>query len=117
MTHVIQGVKSFFCFDLILFTEKQSSYNESIIIKKLMYASLAFLECVTLLQFLHAILTLRLYKFIHSIFLYSNMLLTKETWKMIVNVSFYNPTFKCSIHDLLCDDMINRADNLYSNTS
>ena len=51
---VIQRVKCFFCFNLILATGKHSSYSESImlLLKKLMYASLEFLHCLTLLQFI-----------------------------------------------------------------
>ena len=49
---VIQGWKCFFCFNLSLATEKHSSYSESIMLKNLIYASLAFLHCLTLLQFI-----------------------------------------------------------------
>ena len=51
---VIQGVKYFFCFNLILATGKHSAYSESImlLLKKLIYASLEFLQRLTLLQFI-----------------------------------------------------------------
>ena len=49
---VIQEVECFFCFKLILTTEKHSSYSESIMLKKIMYDLLAFLHYLTLLQFI-----------------------------------------------------------------
>ena len=50
--YFIQGVKCFFLFNLILATGKHSSYSESIMLKKLMYASLPFLHVLALLQFI-----------------------------------------------------------------
>ena len=55
---VIQGLKCFFCFNLSLATEKNSSYSESIMLANLIYASLAFLHCLTLLQFIPSNLNL-----------------------------------------------------------
>ena len=55
---VIQGLKCFFCFNLSLATEKNSSYSESIMLTNLIYASLAFLHCLTLLQFIPSNLNL-----------------------------------------------------------
>ena len=52
---VVQGLKCFICFNLISATGKHSSYSESIMLRKLIYASLKFFHCVTLLQFMYII--------------------------------------------------------------
>ena len=87
------------------------SYWEAFIIwwtnnvKKLMYASLAFPHCLTLLQFISRIdiywligESAFIYKFLLSIFLFGNILIATENWKMIGGVSFFNPRFKPSVH-------------------
>ena len=60
MPLVIQEVECFFCFNLILATGKYLLYSESIMLKKLMFGSLAFLHCIILLQFILRNLNLNL---------------------------------------------------------
>ena len=121
---VIQGEKYFFCFNLILATRKPSLYSESIMLKKrYMFDWRSILLCSSLYPQSYLKYSNRLagesvfiYKFLLSIFLFDNILITKENWKMIGDVSFYNPWFKPSGHYRVCDDMINLAGSLSSNT-
>ena len=76
------------------------------------YIKQSYLKCSYLLIGESAFI----FKFLLSILLFGNILITKEYWKMIGDVSFYYPLFKPSVHCRVCDDIINRAGYLSRNT-